>query len=53
MQFLLASAVLLAFLRPHPASAAPGGVKSITLDIANKDLAPDGQIRSTIVANGQ
>ncbi|KAG6901796.1 hypothetical protein C0995_007822 [Termitomyces sp. Mi166 len=52
MQLLLASAALLAFLQPHPASAAPS-VKSFTLDIANKDLAPDGQIRSTVVANGQ
>ncbi|KAG6817658.1 hypothetical protein H0H87_005415 [Tephrocybe sp. NHM501043] len=53
MQLLLATA-LLALLRPHPVNAATtASVKSVTLDIVNKDLAPDGQLRSTIVANGQ
>ncbi|KAH0585153.1 hypothetical protein H2248_008411 [Termitomyces sp. 'cryptogamus'] len=52
MQLLLVS-TLFAFLRPHPVFAAPSGVKTFTLDIANKDLAPDGQMRSTVVANGQ
>lgn len=54
MHFLLASTALLALLKPHPASAATfPSVKSVTLDIVNKNLAPDGFLRSTVVANGQ
>ncbi|KAF8071931.1 Cu-oxidase-domain-containing protein [Lyophyllum atratum] len=54
MHFLFASTALLALLKPHPASAAiVETVKSVTLDIVNRRLAPDGFLRSTIVANGQ
>ncbi|PBK59777.1 Cu-oxidase-domain-containing protein [Armillaria solidipes] len=61
---LLASVVLLALLRPHPtagvAVSAPskgGGkgkanLKEFTIDLVNNALAPDGHLRSTIVANG-
>ncbi|KAF5382222.1 hypothetical protein D9615_004365 [Tricholomella constricta] len=54
MHFFLASTALLALLKPHRASAASVDfIKTVTLDIANHDLAPDGFQRSTIVANGQ
>ncbi|GLB40419.1 putative multicopper oxidase family protein [Lyophyllum shimeji] len=54
MHFLLASTALLALLKPDPTSAATiPSVKSVTLDIVNKNLAPDGFLRSTVVANGQ
>ncbi|KAK0454042.1 Cu-oxidase-domain-containing protein [Desarmillaria tabescens] len=59
---LLASVVLLTLLRPHPAAgvavSAPskGGrkenLKEFTIDLVNNALAPDGHLRSTIVANG-
>ncbi|KAK0496191.1 Cu-oxidase-domain-containing protein [Armillaria luteobubalina] len=58
---LLAPIVLLALLRPHPtagvAVSAPskGGrknLKEFTIDLVNRNLAPDGHLRSTIVANG-
>ncbi|KAF5375692.1 hypothetical protein D9615_009386 [Tricholomella constricta] len=54
MHFFLASTALLALLKPHHASAASVDfIKTVTLDIANHDLAPDGFQQSTIVANGQ
>ncbi|KAG6849785.1 hypothetical protein H0H93_005171 [Arthromyces matolae] len=55
MRFLTTSAALLVLARPHPAAAAAlvPSVKSVTLEISNHDLAPDGQLRSTVVANGQ
>ncbi|KAG7448641.1 Cu-oxidase-domain-containing protein [Guyanagaster necrorhizus] len=61
---LLASAVVLTLLRPHPAagvavaaSSEGGGkgeanLKEFTIDLVNNALAPDGFLRSTIVANG-
>ncbi len=57
---LLASVVLLALLRPHPAAgvavSAPskgGGkgkanVKEFTIDLVNNALAPDGHLRSMV-----
>ncbi|KAG6909048.1 hypothetical protein DXG01_002200 [Tephrocybe rancida] len=57
MRLFLASTAALALLKPHPVSAAalagPLAVKEVTLNISNKQLAPDGFLRSTIVANGQ
>ncbi|RDB26311.1 Laccase-2 [Hypsizygus marmoreus] len=55
MHFLFASAALLALLKPHPVAslAVDASIKAVTLDIVNKNLAPDGFLRSTIVANGQ
>jgi iron transport multicopper oxidase len=55
MHFFLASAALLTLLKPHPAvgiAVRATNFKDVTLDIVNKNLAPDGFLRSTITANG-
>ncbi|KAF8994560.1 Cupredoxin [Cyathus striatus] len=58
MKSLFAQLVLaLALSRPHPASGATlrsraNKVNAVTLDIVNANLAPDGFMRSTVVANG-
>lgn len=48
MHFFLASAALLALLKPHPAAglAVDANIKDVTLDIVNARLAPDGFLRS-------
>lgn len=51
MKFLSTSTALLALARSHFAAAAtvqPDAVKAITLDIVNRQLAPDGHLRSTL-----
>ncbi|KAF5371470.1 hypothetical protein D9615_009594 [Tricholomella constricta] len=48
MHFFLASTAVSALLSPALGLAIESNVKSVTLDIVNKDLAPDGFLRSKI-----
>ncbi|PBK89031.1 Cu-oxidase-domain-containing protein [Armillaria gallica] len=62
MLSLLASFTILSLLRLHPAAGvvvepragkpANGRLKEFTIDLVNNALAPDGHLRSTVVANG-